>query len=109
MATNQSPATPPRDAPAADRTRPPGPESPRPWAQKQPSNEPRRPLLGWRWWLLLLVFMAANAFVVPLLFPDKPNRITVPYTFFKEQAIAGNVAEITSQGDAIQGSFKGEV
>jgi cell division protease FtsH len=109
MATNQTPVTPPRDTPADGRTRPPGPEAPRPWTRKQPSNEPRQPLLGWRWWLLLLIFMAANAFVVPLLFPDKPNRITVPYTFFKEQVIAGNVAEITSQGDAIQGSFKNAV
>ena len=30
----------------------------------------------------------------------------MPYTTFREQVQASNVAEITSQGDAIQGSFK---
>ena len=30
----------------------------------------------------------------------------MPYTFFKQQVIAGNVSEITSRGEDIQGLFK---
>jgi cell division protease FtsH len=56
--------------------------------------------------LLLLVFLAANWLLVPLLLPEKTNVITVPYTFFREQVTAGNVSDVTSQGDAIQGTFK---
>jgi cell division protease FtsH len=62
--------------------------------------------LGWPWWLLLLVFLALNWVLVPYVFPEKPSRITVPYTTFRQQVEAGNVAEITSQGDAVQGTFK---
>jgi cell division protease FtsH len=62
--------------------------------------------LGWTWWALLLVFLAVNWLLVPYVFPDKPNRITIPFTTFKQQVDAGNVAEITSQGDAIQGTLR---
>src|SRR5687767_9862804 len=98
MATNKAPTE-------DQRPRPPGPEAPRPSAQRARRDE-RRPALGWPWLLLLLIFLAANWLVLPLFFPEKPNRITVPYTTFREQVQAGNVAEITSQGDAIQGTFK---
>src|SRR5919202_4001146 len=87
------------------RPRPPGPEAPRPTARKPQGNQ-RPPVLGWPWMLLLLIFLAANWVVVPLFFPEKSNRVTVPYTTFREQIEAGNVAEITSQGDAIQGAFR---
>jgi len=63
---------------------------------------------GWRpqpWWLLLLVFMFANYVAMPFFFPE-PSSITVPYTFFKQQVETGNVADVTSVGQAIQGSFK---
>jgi cell division protease FtsH len=39
-------------------------------------------------------------------FAPEPSYVTIPYTLFKEQVDAGNVAEVTSQGDAIQGTFK---
>ncbi len=98
MATKNTPSN-------NQRPRPPGPEAPRPSLRPPPGN--RMPSgLGWPWMVLLLIFLAANWIVVPLLFPEKPNRITVPYTTFREQVQAGNVAEITSQGDAIQGTFK---
>ena len=41
-------------------------------------------------------------------FPE-PSSITIPYTFFKKQVEAGNVEDVTSVGDSIQGSFKTEV
>jgi cell division protease FtsH len=63
---------------------------------------------GWRpqpWWLLLLVFVFANYVAMPFFFPE-PSSITVPYTFFKQQVEAGNVSDVTSVGQSIQGSFK---
>ncbi len=98
MATKNAP-------PDNQRPRPPGPEAPRPTAN-QPRGKQRPPMLEWPWLVLLLIFLAANWLVVPLFFPEKSSRITVPYTTFRQQADAGNVAEITSQGDAIQGTFK---
>jgi cell division protease FtsH len=41
-------------------------------------------------------------------FPE-PSSITVPYTFFKQQVKAGNVEDVTSVGDSIQGTFKSPV
>jgi len=49
--------------------------------------------------------MSANYLVAQLFFPE-PSAITIPYTFFKQQVEAGNVADVTSVGDSIQGSFK---
>jgi len=57
------------------------------------------------WWLIFLVLMLGNYVAAQLFFPE-PSSITVPYTFFKQQVEAGNVADVTSVGDSIQGSFK---
>jgi cell division protease FtsH len=59
-----------------------------------------------RFWVVLLILLAINWLLVPLLFPEPRDRVTVPYTFFKQQVAAGNVAEITSRGEDIQGEFK---
>ncbi len=59
-----------------------------------------------QFWVVLLVLLAINWFLVPFLFPEAQDRVTVPYTFFKQQVIAGNVSEITSRADDIQGQFK---
>jgi cell division protease FtsH len=63
---------------------------------------------GWHrsTWLWLLVFLALNALLGPCLAPAPAERVTVPYTVFKEQVATGNVADVTSRGDAIQGTFK---
>jgi cell division protease FtsH len=61
----------------------------------------------WRpqpWWLIFLVLMIANYVVTQVFFPE-PSSITIPYTFFKKQVEAGNVADVISLGDSIQGSF----
>ena len=42
--------------------------------------------------------------VVPARAPAQ--RIDVPYTFFKQQVESGNVSEVTSRADVIQGTFK---
>src|SRR5438034_731969 len=52
--------------------------------------------------------MAVNFALMRALAPE-PSYVNIPYTLFKEQVEAGNVSEVTSQGDAIQGTFKKEV
>jgi cell division protease FtsH len=52
--------------------------------------------------------MVANWALMRALAPE-PSYVSIPYTLFKEQVQAGNVEEVTSQGDAIQGAFKKEV
>jgi cell division protease FtsH len=79
-----------------------GPTAPK----KAPAGRPR----WWPqpWWLLFLVLLVANYLVTQVFFPESAS-ITIPYTFFKQQVEAGNVADVTSVGDAIQGSFKTQV
>jgi cell division protease FtsH len=89
-----------------ERPRPPGPEAPRPNASQRPPQHKMAAGLGWSWILLLVAFLVANYLLAPVLFPEKPDRITIPYTTFREQVEAGNVIEITRQGDAIQGTFR---
>jgi cell division protease FtsH len=60
-------------------------------------------------WIVLLALLALNWFLIPLLFPEPRDRLTVSYTFFKEQVQAGNVTEITSRGEDIQGDFRAPV
>jgi cell division protease FtsH len=49
--------------------------------------------------------MFANYLAMQFFFPE-PTAITIPYTFFKSQIEAGNVADVTSVGASIEGSFK---
>src|SRR4051812_14204084 len=109
-----APAAGPRaggNKPADGRPRPPGPEEKR--GATATSGGSDQPSPNWfdtfktpRFWVMLLVLLVLNFFLVPLLFPEPTDRVTVPYTFFKQQVIAGNVSEITSRGDDIQGLFK---
>jgi cell division protease FtsH len=67
-----------------------------------------RPPGGRRFWLFLLALLVLNWLTVSL-FPADGQRVDVPYTFFREQVDAGNVTEIRSRGEDIQGEFKNEV
>ena len=49
--------------------------------------------------------MIANYLLAQVFF-QAPSSITVPYTFFKAQVEAGNVADVTSVGDSIHGTFR---
>jgi hypothetical protein len=62
----------------------------------------RRP----RFWIPLLMLLALIWLLAPLFLPQPQDRVTVPYTFFKQQVAAGTVSEITSRGEDIQGLFK---
>ncbi len=57
------------------------------------------------WWLVFLVILSANYLAMQFFYPE-PTAITIPYTFFKSQIEAGNVADVTSVGASIEGSFK---
>ena len=75
-----------------------------------PATSRRMPRMpgGSRFWWILIALLALNWFVVSLI-PDRESRVSVPYTVFREQVSAGNVAEVTSRGDTIQGTFTNEV
>jgi cell division protease FtsH len=58
-------------------------------------------------WILAALFALNYLFVA--VFAPPPSRIEVPYSpFFLEQVRDGNVKEISSQGDTIEGEFKRE-
>ena len=78
--------------------------------EEKPDGGRRIPRMpgGPRFWWILIALLALNWFVVSLI-PDRESRIDVPYTVFREQVQAGNVSEVTSRGDTIQGVFKKEV
>jgi len=100
-----------RKIPRPGRSRPPGPEEKRGATATSGQNDNQQPdfwntLRQGRFWIILLVLLALNWLLVPLFLPEQQDRVTIPYTLFKQQVAAGNVAEITSQGDDIQGIFK---
>src|SRR5207249_3947336 len=86
-----------RGVPAGDgaRPRPPGPEEQRGAtatsgsAGRDDQQDIRSMLRGPRFWIPLLVLLAVNWLLVPLFFPQPQDRVSVPYTFFKQQAAAG--------------------
>ena len=100
-------SSPPRsNGRAGDRARPPGPEQARRGASGPQRSFP--PRLSWPW-VLLLIFLAVNYFVAPIVIPDGSDRVTIPYTTFKEQVQRGNVQEITTRGEAIQGVLRSAI
>jgi cell division protease FtsH len=78
------------------------PKSSKEAASERPRLQPQP------WWLIFLVIMIVNYAMTRVFFPES-SSITVSYTFFKKQVEAGNVANVTSVGDSIRGSFKTEV
>jgi cell division protease FtsH len=71
-------------------------------SQEQRSRTPQ-----WMWLLLVGMFVANWLIASAVLSP--PERATVSYTFFRQQVEAGNVQEITSTGDTIEGQFRSPV
>ena len=96
------------------RPRPPGPEerrgatATRNNSDKQPPKPPSMMdiLRAPRTWIVILALLVLNFFVIPALFPSNGDRVTVSYSFFREQVQKKNVTEITGQGETIQGLFK---
>src|SRR5579864_7346120 len=73
--------------------------------RKTPGKNPAQP----RHWISVLGILAiliVNVVSATFLLPSGPQRVDVPYTLFKQQVEAANVAEIASRGDTIQGTFR---
>jgi cell division protease FtsH len=54
---------------------------------------------------MLLGLLVAN-YLIAGLFANTPSRMQVPYSYFRQEVSDGNVSEVTSTGDTIQGDFK---
>ena len=62
------------------------------------------------WWPLLLL-LVLNWIIVSIFVTGDttPAATTVPYSFFHEQVVDHNVAEVTTTGDSISGTFEKKV
>src|SRR5436309_2219851 len=79
------------------------PEGDPPPTGQRPAPTPPSP---WRrFWWVLIGLLALN-FVLSLALSGKAARLPVPYTLFYSQVQKGNVSEISSKGDEIQGTFR---
>jgi cell division protease FtsH len=65
----------------------------------------KRPSLPRHIWLWFLVALLVNFVVTRYMVPPADEPIVVPYTVFKAQVAAGNVAEIYAQGANVEGRF----
>jgi cell division protease FtsH len=106
----------------ADQGRAPDPRTPPPPAPKgrpgwrldpgpdgRGEKPPMIPFSARRFVVLLATLFLLNYALVALFAPP-PERIRVPYSpLFLEQVRSGNVKEISSQGDTIEGEFKKQV
>jgi cell division protease FtsH len=87
--------------------------------QRQAGNQQRRPngqqqppsvlqsILNWRFIITFILVLAVNYFVVNVLFaPPSPKQVTIAFSTFKQQVSDGNVVDITSTGESIQGNTR---
>ncbi|MGH2856061.1 MAG: ATP-dependent zinc metalloprotease FtsH [Solirubrobacteraceae bacterium] len=87
----------------------PGPGSTNPWrveGQREPQRRRGRP--PWRlrqFWIVFVLLLALN-YALGTVFAPGPNRSKVSYSFFRGQVQTSNVADIESQNDVIQGTFR---
>jgi len=114
MAATDEPRQDRSDTPPGGRERPPDPpgwrvegtderEPPPARRGRFPLSSIRPPGGRWFWWVLIGL-LALNWYIQTMV-PEGPRRVDVPYTFFREQVSDGNVVEITSRADTIQGEF----
>jgi cell division protease FtsH len=86
------------------------PANPQPWRveghppDKKPGKQPMVPRSR-RIWAFIAIALVLNLALSAIL--SRPEeRMSVPYTFFRSQIEQGNVKEVTSRGDSIQGDFR---
>jgi cell division protease FtsH len=102
----------------ADEARPPDPRTPLPprdpkrgdvRAEGTPQRPPMLPWSGRRFLLILAVLFFLNWLIVAIFAPAE-ERIQVPYNpTFLNQVRQGNVEEISSRGETVQGTFREQV
>ncbi|HEX6002453.1 MAG TPA: ATP-dependent metallopeptidase FtsH/Yme1/Tma family protein, partial [Burkholderiales bacterium] len=95
MANRPPPAKRSRDGSGA--AQPPARGNDKPKVPGQPNVPPRTT------WLVFLVILLVNYFLVRLFLPGPGEPVTIPYTIFKEQVEKGNVLAIYSKGTSIEG------
>jgi cell division protease FtsH len=92
----------------------PAPRDHRPWRvegsreSKPDAPPPSRIPVGGRFALIVLAMLALNWVLASQISTD-PERVTVPYSYFREQALEDNIAEVSSENDTIEGTFRREV
>jgi cell division protease FtsH len=73
---------------------------------RRPPDPPRRRLpFSWWFWPLLIAALIANQIIFSRV-SEPPGRLTVSYTFFRQQVATNNVAEISATGTTVQGEFR---
>jgi cell division protease FtsH len=102
----------------ADEARPPDPRTP------LPRRDPKRgdvrvdrapekpPMLPWSWrrFLMILAVLFLLNWLIVAIFAPAEERIQVPYNpTFLSEVRQGNVKEISSRGESVQGEFREEV
>ncbi len=60
-------------------------------------------------WIVFLVILLLNFWLVRLLLPGSEEPVTVPYTLFKQEVAKGNVKIIFSRGETVMGRFRAPV
>ncbi|MGI8624920.1 MAG: ATP-dependent zinc metalloprotease FtsH, partial [Solirubrobacteraceae bacterium] len=81
-----------------------GARKPDPGAASPPRPAHRMP----RFWILMMIALSLN-WIVALAIRPGDTRVTVPYSVFRSQAQVGNVAQVSSKGATIQGTFTKKV
>jgi cell division protease FtsH len=80
-----------------------------PWRVEGPREGPEPPPRSpWRtrpFWLVLIFLLALN-YVLGTTFESSPQRTKISYSALRQQVQAGNVADVESQSDTIQGTFR---
>jgi cell division protease FtsH len=61
------------------------------------------PRVGWGWIIAFVVLLIFNIILTNVFSSGGVNRVTIPYTTFKQQVSADNVQTITVTGDVIDG------
>jgi cell division protease FtsH len=69
-------------------------------------SPPRFRLPGGRAFLVVLLLLFAVNWFIASQVSEERKRVDVPYTVFRAQVIQGNVKEISTKGDTIQGEFR---
>jgi cell division protease FtsH len=60
---------------------------------------------GARLWLAILVLLAVNIVASTFFTTSPPSRLNISYTYFQQQVADGNVSQITSTGNTVEGDF----
>jgi cell division protease FtsH len=91
-------------------------QKPTPWRVEgapppdpEKSDAPRPPrfrIPGGRGFLIALLLLLAVNWYIGTQVSEQKKRVDVPYTTFRAQVIQGNVKEISTKGDTIQGKFR---